>query len=468
MTTRIGLIKFLELAEKKDFEGILNAEQVARIIEESNWIDNINYDNHQIYGLNTLTGHRDNSKIGLVDQRLLITSHLIPGNTSYFSKFETDCIGLAKVFAVLRGGTGIRLKLLQHIINSIKSDNFKPNIPSDLSYSSGDVIPAAHWAHQLLQYDNYESRTPLQPGEGLGLINGSFVHLGFSASITRNLYQSINKYSLASGCLAALSGSNPSNFKKIVYAEHARYYNTIDQIQQIANNFHNNSTNYISTSPQASVSLRALPDCVDTLLRNYENYTTEINYSLNSRSANPLFDYKENNIMSQSSFMLPNLAIYTSAIIEAILFSAGALNGGFQFILSGRIPNIPIDGNSTTDPFGMIQVPKSLQAIIERMRLLHGRRLYASSGCTSYGIEDSWTLGIEATSALKDCIQFLDKVSLRIITACEFLAFKFFAKNIIFHIKPKTNNMFVPQINDLESLINEKLNSFTLNNSIIV
>src|SRR5690606_31922805 len=69
-----------------------------------------------------------------------------------------------------------------------EDEEFWPSVPVQSSYSCGDVIPGAHWARSVL--DHLARRgTPydLRRGEGMALINGSFVHLGYAASIAEPL-----------------------------------------------------------------------------------------------------------------------------------------------------------------------------------------------------------------------------------------------------------------------------------------
>lgn len=87
---------------------------------------------------------------------------------------------------------------------------------------------------------------------------------------------------------------------------------------------------------------------------------------------------------------MPLLAVPSSAVQEALLFSTSAL-GRIKWLLSGMVKGSPVDGQSGPDDVAFIQWPKLMQAMVEEMRLDLGRTLYASGGNTSFGVEDLWT-----------------------------------------------------------------------------
>src|SRR5690606_4985656 len=97
---------------------------------------------------------------------------------------------------------------------------------------------------------------------------------------------------------------------------------------------------------------------------------------------------------SQASFLLPILTVRTSAVLEALLFSASAELGRVKWLVGGTVDGIPVDGQSGPDDVAYIQWPKLMQAMVEELRLMAGRTIYASGGDTSFGVEDLWSNGV--------------------------------------------------------------------------
>src|SRR5690606_18481176 len=138
-----------------------------------------------IYGINTLPGHRDDERVppeaAIKFQYYLIENHAI-GDAPYYPAMAARCMTLAKLHQVAAGGSLVSGDPYRNLLGCAEDKAFAPQIPSGSSYSSGDVIPAAHWARDLLAA--IAARDPafeLKPGEGMALINGSFVHAGLSA-----------------------------------------------------------------------------------------------------------------------------------------------------------------------------------------------------------------------------------------------------------------------------------------------
>ena len=431
----------------------------ARTHEESEWVLQLANTQTGIYGLNTLTGHRDGEAFPQSvknSQFRLIESHLVPSDAQYFGVYEARCVGVAKIFAVRNGGTGLSTPLVDHLLKAIDSPTFAPSIPKNQSYSSGDVIPAAHWAHALISWDGYIERMPLRPGEALGLINGSFVHLGIASSLVPRLLACGKILVYAFCALACLSDRGEADFGRIVFAEHTNALKDLETIKMAVRDY-GGGRRTLATSPQASVSIRAIPEVIIAIREKIDKYTSEINYGLNSQSANPLFNYKGRAIESQASFLAPCLAIDQSALLDCLLLVGATLAGGIQFTLSGRAKGIPVDGGSQCDPFGFIQVPKEIIARLEQLRAACAHRPFGSIGNTSFGIEDLWTNGLIVSENLRAAIETIDYIALRVINVCEILSHVFRQKKIFNEIRRNEGSTLMQLLTEKENFLSGKI-----------
>src|ERR1017187_7655198 len=146
----------------------------------------------RVYGLNTLPGHRVSETVAPSDlvkfQFNLIANHRL-GSGPYLDDKTARAVTYAKLFAATSGHTLISKSMYEGMLRAATSPAFRPHIPQHASYSAGDVIPAPHWAQDLLDWGkNEEKKDPqLLPGEGMALINGSFVHVGVTLSLVRQL-----------------------------------------------------------------------------------------------------------------------------------------------------------------------------------------------------------------------------------------------------------------------------------------
>ena len=453
------LFNFFKVVNFETSASVFYTSNIKNDVEkEFTWIQSIALTHSGIYGLNTLTGHRDDETIDFLSSKSqldLIKSHLIPSNNDLFNPYEVRCISVAKLCAVSNGGTGLGPLLTTHLIKSIDSSTFNPKIPVNQSYSSGDVIPAAYWADYLLGWNGYINNQSLYPGEALALINGAFIHLGLAASCLPSLLQCKDLVLHAFSSIACLSGHGSYNFKRLIFAEHADASKDIETLVMLVNQY-SRDANTISTSPQASVSIRSFPEVLILLNEKITKYKTEVGYSLNSRSANPMFNYKESNIASQATFMLPSLSVDGSSVIESLLFAGSSLIGGMQYILSGHVKDIPIDGKRNGDSYGFIQVPKELMARLEYIRLMNGRRPFSSGASTSYGIEDLWSHGMNISILLKKIIEDTNQISLRVINVCEILSHLFQNKKIFNDLSFDKDLIAVEILKKIENSNSEK------------
>lgn len=352
-----------------------------------------------IYGVNTLVGHLDH--VNLTDketnqfQQYLVHNHMLGDEENYLN-FEVDCISYIKMHDLSLGGSGITLDLYNHLLALMEKGLFNiDNIPKNASYSSGDVIPGAHWANGVsdLLHENFSYQ--LQRKEGLSLINGSFVHVGISVAkvfVIQPLWALYNHNSLY---YIDILKSKQSNFsEQLITNKHDSMANPLNWARTKAKSEGEQKI-------QDPISIRSYPQVSSAFFNSIIAFTNAIEEQLSRRSDNPLVVHEEKETLSQASFIAPMISLATGQLIESMLLVMWQIERRLHFLLSGSVENIPQNGSTNSDPLGLIQVPKLVSAILEETRLKAGRRTFASGGSTSYGIEDIWTNGLTTLDTLQ-------------------------------------------------------------------
>ena len=156
------------------------------------------------------------------------------------------------------------------------------------------------------------------------------------------------------------------------------------------------------------MSLRAIPQVLETWDVAADDFLAETNHLLFKPSCNPFVDPRHAFPISQASFLAPTLSVKTSALVDAALFLMWAVLGWTRHLLSGRVPDVPRDGSTAASPLGLIQYPKLMTAICEQARMDLGRKTFAAGSDTSYGIEDIWSNGVFTLAQLERALDDLD------------------------------------------------------------
>lgn len=370
-------------------EPELWGRKVNIIAQENRYLKKLlNSGEYNIYGTNTLTGHRDDETVTKNNIGDLIKSHKIGGGP-YYSKLQTKFITFAKIYSWCAGMTGVSPELFKVVSKLAIEPNFSSKIPMGCSYSSGDVIPATHWAADIIQEFEFSSSYSISNGDIMPLINGNFIQVGYAASLATDIKKNWIFFIEISSLVHNISNANSSNL----------FYNSNQQSSkkwvELTVNYIKNNNNNSNKVRQDSVSFRALPQLIETFCDAIYSFFFEIDSLLNIPSGNPLFDEsKSYGPISQASFLAPSLAIKTSSLIESVLFLMWAIVNRTSYLLSGEIEHIPRDASNANSRLGLIQVPKLMMSILENARTLYGRRAFSSGSQTSYGIEDLWTNGV--------------------------------------------------------------------------
>jgi len=391
------LKELLIFAENPSVLG-LDADELVTMQRENMHLSGMLKRGVRVYGMNTAVGHRDTQSIDEGEKLWLeiVDSHFI-GTGIPYSLFQTRCIGFAKLMQWRSGRSGVSPNLFIHVARVIADCEFSPIIPSGQSYSSGDVIPATHWAVAVLQGTKSLSKFSGAP-EPMPLINGSFLHVGLAAA-SIPIYDRCFDLWLSSA-------------EKILY-HICRNNSLVYSLGRFSKDFFSQSSRDImfSKAPllgaQDAVSVRASLDVADVMRQRRDEMGLRLNNALSRPSSNPLINDNFDFPISQASFLEPGLVIAQSAFIETILLAMWVSVSRIQYVLSGQLASIPMDGGGTG--LGMIQRPKRMLAILEHARIKAGRRVFASGGSSSNGIEDLWTNGVFISELIEDLCNMFEE-----------------------------------------------------------
>ncbi|WP_020566982.1 aromatic amino acid lyase [Neolewinella persica] len=379
-------------------------EARSRIRAERSHLGQLIEQGERIYAVNSLTGHKDDVVLSPEEmedfQEILINNHHLP-SVSFFDGFTGRCIAYLKTHQVALGYTGISEELYDVLLGAIAAPDFQPAIPKDASYSSGDVIPGAYLAKELLNFAEREKLDfRLRPKDGISLLNGNFVHLGSALALVPEL-KSHWLLSMASAVSnASLCQANDTNYLS-PFSKDAN-----DPILAVATAFKQEGRRPV----QDPVSLRCMPQNLTAFYRGLEHWYGALEMELHRYSDNPLivpgFDFA----ISQGSFVATDLSLATGQIIENLLLLAWQVCERNKYLLSGKVAGVPEDAAIGASDLGLIQVPKLMQATLESMRMQLGRRTFASGSQTSGGTEDFWSYGTLLNQQLTAGLEFYRRI----------------------------------------------------------
>ncbi|MCF8068357.1 MAG: aromatic amino acid ammonia-lyase [Desulfobacterales bacterium] len=210
-----------------DFE--LTTDARDRMQLSRNLVDRFVNNAHTIYGINTgfgpLSGYRV-SEEALKEHQVNLLHHLSTGQGDLFSEEETRAIMVSRVNALAKGYSGIRVEVIENILNGLRK-GLLPEIPTEGSVgASGDLVPLAHMARVFsgIGWAKYKGeRLPatealqkaglkpieLKSKEGLALVNGTSAMTGIMSLAVVDVQKLLNFHEFLSSCLIQVMYGEP-------------------------------------------------------------------------------------------------------------------------------------------------------------------------------------------------------------------------------------------------------------------
>jgi histidine ammonia-lyase len=358
-----------------------------------NFLENKIKSGETIYGLNTGFGFLSNKKIDQDKleelQENLIRSHAV-GVGDFLTIEETRAIMLLRANALAKGFSGIRLEVVERIVELLNKE-VHPLIPSKGSVgASGDLAPLSHMALVLIGEGEaiYKGKTlsgkdaikaakikpvKLQAKEGLALINGTPVTTGICAMNYIKAEDLLNIGDLTGAMtLEALQGSHKAFSKELHDARpHPGQVQTAKNLRGLLAGSEIMRSHERCDRVQDAYSLRCIPQ-VHGAIRDVLAYTKGVlEIELNSSTDNPLIFDKTGNVFSGGNFHAEPIAFVADflgiAINELASISERRIDKLMNPVLSGLPAFLSKDSGLNS---GLMIVQVSAAALVSENKVL--------------------------------------------------------------------------------------------------
>lgn len=287
------------------------------------------YSSEVIYGVNTGFGKLSNVSISDQDQ-ILLQENLVRSHASGIGKpFDLGLVRVIlylKILTFIKGYSGIRLQVVQKIIEYLNHD-ILPVIPQKGSVgASGDLAPMGHMALSLIGegevfFDGKRSKTSdilnqlniqplkLEPKEGLSLINGTQVSTAIAIKTLLNGKVLMDSADVVGGISVENSYSSLNVFRKEIHEAkmHLGQRKSAEIVYNILQDSEIINSHKDCDKVQDPYSFRCIPHVHGASRDIFENAAEIINNEINSVSDNPLI-LKDGTIASSGHFHAEHVA----------------------------------------------------------------------------------------------------------------------------------------------------------------
>ncbi len=420
-------------------EGVTaSSEAVARVIA----------DGRTVYGINTGFGLLANTKIAPEDlevlQKSIVLSHAA-GTGELMKDSTVRLMMILKINSLARGYSGIRLEVLEALIQLVNSEIY-PCVPQKGSVgASGDLAPLAHMSNVLIGEGEatYKGERisgakamriaglapiTLAPKEGLALLNGTQASTAFALEglfAAENLYASAT---VAGGLSvdAALGSRMPFDERVHDVRGHkgqidaARAYrHVLGDASQIGNSHEG------CEKVQDPYSLRCQPQVMGACLNQIRQAAEVLLIEANAVSDNPLVFAAENEFISAGNFHAEPVAMAADNLALAIA-EIGALSERRMALLIdsnlSKLPPFLVDNGGVNSGFMIAQVTGAALAS-ENKSMAHPASV--DSLPTSANQEDHVSMATYASRRLGDMADNTAGIlAIELLAACQGIDFR--------------------------------------------
>ncbi|USD64122.1 histidine ammonia-lyase [Vibrio sp. SCSIO 43136] len=408
----------------------LSTQAVERVIKED----------RTVYGINTGFGLLANTRIAPEDlevlQKSIVLSHAA-GIGTFMADETVRLMMVLKINSLARGYSGIRLEVIQALIELVNSQVY-PCVPEKGSVgASGDLAPLAHMStvllgegqarhngkvisgQEALQIAGLQSIT-LAPKEGLALLNGTQASTAFALE---GLFNAEDLYSSATVCgaisvEAALGSRRPFDERIHQVRGHQTqidaalaYRHMLDDSSEIGNSHAG------CEKVQDPYSLRCQPQVMGACLEQIRNAAKTLLVEANSVSDNPLVFAEQDDIISGGNFHAEPVAMAADTLALAIAEIGSLSERRMALLIDSALSKLPpflVDNGGVNSGFMIAQVTSAALAS-ENKTLAHPASI--DSLPTSANQEDHVSMATFAGRRLRDMAE-----NTRGILAVEYLA----------------------------------------------
>lgn len=318
----------------------ISDESIPLINKSRQIVEKILSSNEVVYGINTGFGYLKNKVIPSSDieklQENLIISHCA-GIGELFSPEISKTMMLLRSNALIKGFSGIRLEVIQRLLDFINLD-ITPLVPSQGSVgSSGDLAPLSHMALPLLgkgkvlfngqireaidvlKENNLEPIT-LKAKEGLALINGT---QAMTAVGCITIIRAKKMIDLADGIAAmsvdALKGSKQAFRKELhIIRPHIGQLKSAENLYKLLEGSEIMESHVDCDNVQDAYSLRCTPQVHGAIRDTIEHVEKVLSIEINSVTDNPIVLPETEEVISGGNFHGEPVAVAMDSLSIAL------------------------------------------------------------------------------------------------------------------------------------------------------
>ncbi|ANS85350.1 histidine ammonia-lyase [Vibrio scophthalmi] len=418
----------------------LDNASVADIEQSTQVVEQVIAQGRTVYGINTGFGLLANTRIEPQDleilQKSIVLSHAA-GIGQLMADETVRLMMVLKINSLARGYSGIRLSVIQALIELVNTQVY-PCVPQKGSVgASGDLAPLAHMSTILLgegqarhngkiisgaEALNIAGLQPitLAPKEGLALLNGTQASTAFALE---GLFAAEDLFASATVCgamsvEAALGSRKPFDPRIHRVRGHRTQMDAAAAYRYLLDNHSDIGTSHNQCEKvQDPYSLRCQPQVMGACLQQIRHAAETLQVEANSVSDNPLVFADDGDIISGGNFHAEPVAMSADNLALAIAEIGSLSERRMALLIDSALSKLPpflVDNGGVNSGFMIAQVTAAALAS-ENKTLAHPASI--DSLPTSANQEDHVSMATFAGRRLRDMAE-----NTRGILAVEYLA----------------------------------------------
>ncbi len=373
----------------------LNPESFSAINAATKTVVNIISEKKTVYGINTGFGLLASTRIADEDLQLLQKSLVLSHSTGVGQLLDDEVVALVmllKVNSLSRGYSGIRLEVIQLLIQ-LFNQRVYPCIPAKGSVgASGDLAPLAHMSCALIGESNvrYQGKVrpaaevlaelnlkpiSLGPKEGLALLNGTNVS---TALALKGLFLAENNFmaALVAGALsvdAAMGSSAPFDPRIQEVRGHRGQIEVAKIYRELLTGSEIRLSHEHCDRVQDPYSLRCQPQVMGACLDQMRYTASIMLIEANAVSDNPLVFSDSGDILSGGNFHAEPIALCSDTLATSMCEVGSISERRTALLLDSNLSTLPafLVNNSGVNSGFMIAQVTAAALVSENKSLAH-------------------------------------------------------------------------------------------------
>jgi len=403
----------------------LNPDAIPDIEASTQVVEQVIAEERTVYGINTGFGLLANTKIAPDDletlQKSIVLSHAA-GIGKYMADETVRLMMVLKINSLSRGFSGIRLEVIQALMDLVNSQVY-PCVPQKGSVgASGDLAPLAHMSTVLLGEGHARHNgkiisglealkiaglepITLAPKEGLALLNGTQASTAFALE---GLFEAEDLFASAVVCgamsvEAALGSRRPFDPRIHRVRGHRSQVDAATAYRHLLDHSSEICESHVDCEKvQDPYSLRCQPQVMGACLQQIRNAAEILRVEANSVSDNPLVFAEDGDIISGGNFHAEPVAMAADNLALAIAEIGSLSERRMALLIDSALSKLPpflVDNGGVNSGFMIAQVTSAALAS-ENKTLAHPASV--DSLPTSANQEDHVSMATFAARRLRD------------------------------------------------------------------